>query len=75
MPISETELRRTLEQAFPDAEILIDDLAGDDNHWKATVIAPDFIGLSRVAQHKLVQQAVADKDIHALAIATRTPNP
>lgn len=74
MPIAEHVLREALETAFPDAQtILIEDLAGDDDHWSVTLISEVFTGQSRIARHKMVQQAVSAYDIHALSIRTTTP--
>lgn len=70
MPITHTELETTLKAAFPEARITLTDMAGDDDHWSAEVISPRFQGLSRIAQHRMVQEAVAHKNIHALAIKT-----
>lgn len=74
MAIDESTLESLLREHFPDAEILIEDLAGDNDHWSATVVSPVFVGKSRIAQHRMVQEAVAGYDIHALAIKTRTPH-
>ena len=73
MPITQTELEESIQAAFPDAEIHIKDLAGDNDHWSLTVKDSSFEGLSRIEQHKLVQKAVADKNIHALQIKTLPP--
>jgi len=70
MPISQTELHDLLHDAFPDASIEIQDLAGDDDHWSTTIKCPSFHGKSRIEQHRAVQSAVAGRDIHALAIKT-----
>ena len=74
MPISAAALEAELRAAFPDAEIAIDDLAGDGDHYRAHVTSPSFIGLSRVRQHKLVYAALKGKvggEIHALALETK----
>lgn len=63
--------------ALPGAEVELRDLAGDDDHWAATVTAPQFAGLSRVAQHKLVYDALGGRMggvLHALQLVTRVPN-
>lgn len=73
MPIERNQLEALLQQYFPDAEIVLEDLAGDDDHWSVTVTSPAFAGKNRLAQHRMVQEAVAGYDIHALAIKTRTP--
>ena len=72
MPIKENELYDLLESGFPDSEVIIEDLAGDDDHWRATIISSTFEGKSRIQQHKMVQDAVKGHDIHALAIKTKS---
>lgn len=72
MPITRNELQTALEAAFPGGTVLLEDMAGDDDHWSASITSPAFRGLSRIAQHRLVQEAVKDKNIHALAIKTFT---
>lgn len=58
MAMSATELETYIRQAFPDAQIKIDDLAGDGDHYACSVISEAFKGLSRVKQHQLVYQAL-----------------
>lgn len=77
MAMDRDTLERHLREEFPNAEIEIIDLAGDNNHWKAVVISPKFAGKSRVAQHQMVYAALkgkmdgADGELHALALETR----
>ena len=76
MPMSSSELERCLRDAFPDAEIRIEDLAGDGDHYRARVISPAFQGLSRVRQHQLVYAALKGRvggELHALALETGAP--
>ena len=73
MPMPVTELQAELEQAFPDSEISIEDLAGDGDHYKARIVSPAFTGLSRVRQHQMVYAALKGKVggvLHALALET-----
>lgn len=73
MPMTADEITRRIAAAIPDAEIVLEDLAGDDNHWKVTVKSAQFQGLNRVAQHRMVNAAFgADlgTTLHALAVAT-----
>lgn len=70
MPISKEELENVIRSNFPDAQISLKDLAGDDDHWSVEIIDKTFTGLTRIQQHKLVQQAVAGRNIHALQIKT-----
>ncbi len=76
MPISQQELHSRLQQAFPDAEIAIQDLAGDGDHYRARIVSKAFAGLSRLGQHQLVHKALGGRvggEIHALALETLTP--
>jgi stress-induced morphogen len=76
MPISASSLEAELRAAFPDAEIVIDDLAGDGDHYRAHITSPAFKGLPRVRQHQLVYAALKGKvggEIHALALETKAP--
>ena len=59
--------------AIPDADISIQDLAGDDNHYSATISSKIFIGITKVEQHKLVYKALKGKmgnELHALQLNT-----
>jgi len=67
------ELEADLRGAFPDADISIEDLAGDGDHYRARIVAAAFRGLSRVRQHQLVYAALKGKmggRLHALALET-----
>jgi stress-induced morphogen len=73
MPMTAEEITSRIKTAIPDAEILLEDMAGDDDHWKVTVTSTAFAGLNRVAQHRLVNGAFgADlgTKLHALAVVT-----
>jgi stress-induced morphogen len=75
--MSHAELEARLVAAFPDSEIILTDLVGDNDHWKARIISPAFKGLPRVRQHQLVNQALADVlggTLHALALETAAPS-
>jgi stress-induced morphogen len=70
------DLETRLRDAFPDAEIRIDDLAGDGDHYRARIVSTAFAGLSRVRQHQLVYAALGGRmggELHALALETATP--
>lgn len=72
--MSGDEIVRRIRSALPDAEVELVDLAGDDDHWEATVTSAAFAGLSRVRQHRLVYEAIgADMGgaLHALRLTTR----
>jgi stress-induced morphogen len=71
-------LRTYLTAAFPDAEIVIDDLAGDGDHYRARIVSSAFAGQSRVKQHQLVYAALKGHmggALHALALETSAPPP
>ena len=76
MPIPADELEADLKAAFPDAEIHIDDLAGDGDHYRARIVSAAFAGLPRVRQHQLVYAALKGRmggALHALALETAAP--
>jgi len=76
MPMAQADLEADLRAAFPDAQIAIEDLAGDDDHYKARIISSRFAGLSRVRAHQLVYAALKGKmggELHALALETAAP--
>jgi stress-induced morphogen len=77
MPMNASEIERLIKKSIPDAEVTIRDLAGDGDHYAATVIAESFRGKSRVQQHQMVYQALKGQmggDLHALALQTGTPD-
>jgi stress-induced morphogen len=68
------EITRRITAAIPDADIRLEDLAGDNDHWKVTVTSASFAGKTRVAQHRMVNAAFgADlgTTLHALAVETK----
>jgi stress-induced morphogen len=76
MPMSAKAIEEAILAALPGAEVTLTDLAGDDDHWAATVTAPQFAGLSRIAQHKLVFAAFGGRmggELHALQLTTVVP--
>lgn len=73
MGMKGSEIEKFIKDAFPDAEIEMKDLAGDDNHWAATVKSAAFKGKSRVAQHQMVYAALKGNMggvLHALQLQT-----
>jgi stress-induced morphogen len=73
MAMAAEELENLLRQAFTDADIAIQDLAGDGDHYRAVIRSAAFAGLSRVAQHQLVYAALKGRmgqQLHALALDT-----
>jgi stress-induced morphogen len=76
MPIAQQDLEAILKEGFPDAEIHIDDLAGDGDHYRARIVSKAFAGLPRVKQHQLVYAALKGRmggELHALALETASP--
>ncbi|HVX91931.1 MAG TPA: BolA family transcriptional regulator [Xanthobacteraceae bacterium] len=77
MPMDAREIERLIKARIPDAEVSIRDLAGDGDHYAATVIAESFRGKSRVQQHQLVYEALRAEmggKLHALALQTGIPD-
>jgi len=77
MAMDKSTLEGFLKNAFPDAEIVLTDLAGDNDHWQAEIVSEQFSGLSRVKQHQLVYAALKGnmgESLHALALKTRAPS-
>jgi len=73
MSLKLEEVKNMIKDAIPDAEITIHDLAGDDNHYSATIKSKVFSGKSKIEQHKLVYKALKGKmgnELHALALNT-----
>jgi stress-induced morphogen len=73
MAMSAQELEGLLRDAFADADIKIDDLAGDGDHYRAVIRSDAFAGKSRVAQHQMVYAALKGRmggALHALALET-----
>ncbi len=77
MAMDAVEIERMIKEALPDAQVQIDDLRGDGDHYAATVTSAAFAGLSRVKQHQLVYAALKGRmggQLHALALTTQTPS-
>jgi stress-induced morphogen len=76
MAMEAAEIAAMIRAALPDAEVTIEDLRGDGDHYAALVVSPAFRGKSRVQQHQIVYAALRGKmggDLHALALQTATP--
>ena len=76
MAMSAADLESMIKESFPDAQVTIEDLRGDGDHYAATVIASAFTGKSRVQQHQMVYAALKGKmggQLHALALQTSAP--
>tara|TARA_Y100000590_G_C15563074_1_gene955551 strand:+ start:322 stop:552 length:231 start_codon:yes stop_codon:yes gene_type:complete len=73
MALKLEEIKKLIKDSIPDADISIVDLAGDENHYSATIKSKMFIGKSKIEQHKLVYKALKGKmgnELHALEINT-----
>jgi stress-induced morphogen len=76
MPMSAAEIERVIRASLPDAQVTIEDLAGDGDHYRAHIVSEQFRGKSRLQQHQLVYQALGGRmggELHALALSTSTP--
>ena len=76
MPMNAADIENLIKAALPGAEVTITDLAGDGDHYAAHVTSTAFAGKTRVAQHKLVFDALGGRmggELHALALTTAVP--
>jgi stress-induced morphogen len=77
MAMDALEIERLIKQAMPDAQVTIQDLRGDGDHYAALVVSSAFMGKTRVQQHQLVYQALRGRmgtALHALALTTAAPD-
>ncbi|MFZ1963223.1 MAG: BolA/IbaG family iron-sulfur metabolism protein [Roseiarcus sp.] len=73
MAMSVAEIERLIREALPDARVEVKDLAGDGEHYAASVVSAAFAGKSRVQQHQMVYDALEGRMggvLHALALTT-----
>ena len=76
MPMPAAEIEQLILAAIPDAQVIITDLAGDGDHYAATVTAESFRGLPRIKQHQAVYAALGGRMggvLHALKLTTAVP--
>ena len=76
MAMAADDIARLIKERFPDADIRIEDLAGDGDHYAATIVSEAFRGKSRVQQHQIVYQSLKGQMgglLHALALQTGVP--
>jgi stress-induced morphogen len=76
MPMDAHEIESLIKAKFPDAKVEIKDLAGDGDHYAATVVSAAFRGVPKVKQHQMVYEALGGRMggvLHALALTTGTP--
>mgnify|MGYP001487817810 CR=1 FL=1 len=77
MSLTIVEIKKMIKESIPDAVIDIKDLAGDNNHYSATIKSKVFKGMSKIEQHKLVYKSLKGKmgnELHALALSTEEIN-
>jgi stress-induced morphogen len=77
MPMAAADIEAMILAAFPDAQVEINDLAGDGDHYAARVVSSAFKGLPRVRQHQAVYAALGGRmggELHALQLTTATPD-
>jgi stress-induced morphogen len=77
MAMDASEIEQMIKAALPDAQVSIEDLKGDGDHYAASVVSKEFIGKNRVKQHQMVYNALQGKmgnQLHALALQTNTPD-
>ena len=76
MPMDPAEIETLIKASIPDAQVTIEDLRGDGDHYAAYVVSDAFKGKSRVQQHQMVYQALQGRmgtELHALALQTSAP--
>jgi stress-induced morphogen len=76
MAMDAAQIEQLIKEALPDAEVRIEDLRGDGDHYAAYVRSPAFAGKSRVQQHQMVYAALKGRmggELHALALQTSAP--
>lgn len=76
MPMDAGSIESLIKESIPDAEVTIQDLAGDGDHYAALVVSSAFAGKTRVQQHQMVYQALEGRmggELHALALQTSAP--
>jgi stress-induced morphogen len=77
MAMQAAEIEALIKAALPDARVAIEDLAGDGDHYAATVVSETFRGKSRVQQHQIIYAALRGRvggELHALALQTSAPD-
>ena len=76
MPMNARDIEQLIKDALPDATVVIEDLAGDGDHYAARIVSASFRGKSRVLQHQMVYAALKGNMggvLHALALQTSAP--
>jgi stress-induced morphogen len=76
MPMPAADIERLIKESLPDAQVRIEDLAGDGDHYRAHIVSEAFRGKTRIQQHQLVYRALGERmggELHALALSTSAP--
>ncbi|HMR32635.1 MAG TPA: BolA family transcriptional regulator [Geminicoccaceae bacterium] len=76
MAMMAAEIERLIREGLPDAQVSIEDLAGDGNHYRAVIVSESFRGKTRLQQHQLVYSTLGERmggELHALALSTSAP--
>jgi stress-induced morphogen len=76
MPMNPADIEGMIKAAMPDAQVRIEDLRGDGDHYAAYVVSAAFRGKTRVQQHQMVYEALQGRmggELHALALQTSAP--
>ena len=74
MPIEQDKLEKLIKDKFPNSKIIIEDLAGDNDHYSVSIESSLFNDLSRIQQHQLVYKSLnglMDKELHAMQLKTK----
>jgi len=74
MPIEQNKLEKIITDKFPNSKILVEDLAGDNNHYSIIIESSMFNGLTRIQQHQLVYKSLdglMDSELHAMQLKTK----
>ena len=77
MPIEQNRLENILKEKFPNSKIIIEDLAGDNNHYSVFIESSLFNDLSKIKQHQLVYKSLdglMDNELHAMQLKTKGTN-
>ena len=75
MAMQKEAIEQLIKKSIPDANVTIEDLKGDGDHYSATVISKSFVGKTKIEQHKIVYESLQGKmgkELHALMLKTRS---
>ncbi len=76
MAMEANEIERLIKEGIPDAQVSLEDLRGDGDHYAAQIVSASFAGKSRIEQHRMVYEALQGKmggELHALVLQTDVP--